>query len=147
VSVLEYGKLTTNALPYASSKSAMSTFFTGIRQELQHRKDNISITVVHLGLIPTEHSNDSLNSMSITSGQDLKKEMSILPITSPTKCAEDIVKAAARREAEFYYPHNQGLWIMRIFTILVSDFGAYEPSLHTGLRFLVDVKSCLFGWF
>jgi len=29
----------------------MSMFFTGIRQELQHRKENISVTIIHLGLI------------------------------------------------------------------------------------------------
>lgn len=134
------------ALPYASSKSAMSTFFTGIRQELQQSKDNISITVIHLGLIPTEHSNDSLESMSITAGKDLKKELSILPVTSPTQCAEDIVRAFARREAEVYYPYNQVLWVARIFTILVSDFGAYEASVHSVFHAVVGIKNSLFGW-
>lgn len=99
-----------------------------------------------VGFSATEHSNDSLKSMSISSGQDLEKELSILPVTSPTKCAEDIVRATARRESEVYYPYNQVLWVARIFTILVSDFGTYEGAIHSVFHFVVGIKNSLFAW-
>lgn len=108
---------------------------------------NASWTKYVVGFSATEHSGDSLKSMSISSGQNLEKELAILPVTSPAKCAEDIIKATARREAEVYYPYNQVLWVARIFSILISDFGRYEGAMHGVFHVIIDIKNCLFAWF
>jgi len=115
-----------------------------------HNVIQMNLHLIHnciVGFSATEHSNDSLSSMSVATGKDMKKEISFLPVTSPTKCAEDIVRATARREADVYYPYNQGLWVLRIFSILVSDLSIYEEALLSFLHSVVGIKNSLFGWF
>lgn len=129
------------SLPYATSKSAMSMFFTGLRQELKRGGANVSVTIIHLGLILTENAKLSTKSMSSAIGEDLEEQIKVLPVTSPEKGAVHIVQAVARRETEVYYPYNQRLWQARILMILSKDGDAFEAPMRRLLSFVVQIKN------
>lgn len=131
-------------LPYATSKSAMSIFFTGLRQEFHHRGVDISVTIVHLGFIHTDSGRASLKSMSANNMEEIELQAQLLPETSQAKCAEDLVQAFARRETEVYYPYNQMLWFARILSILSKDADLLDSFGREVFTFISNVKKMLF---
>jgi len=126
-------------LPYASTKSALNAFFTGLRQELIHENHNVSVTLVHLGLIQVSHTKESLQSMSLAQGRDVETLLAVMDVTHADTAARDIVSATVSRSADIFYPYNQRLWIVRLIRLLLGDADVRMKSLESFLASLLNV--------
>ncbi|XP_078579629.1 hydroxysteroid 11-beta-dehydrogenase 1-like protein isoform X2 [Branchiostoma floridae x Branchiostoma japonicum] len=95
------GKITSTFLSfYSGAKFALDGFFGSLRQELQLKKADVSITLVVLGLIDTEQ---AMNSAKFFGIEYLAK----LTALSSEDAAMVIIRSGTVRQRELYYP-----WIM-----------------------------------
>ncbi|XP_066270120.1 hydroxysteroid 11-beta-dehydrogenase 1-like protein isoform X2 [Branchiostoma lanceolatum] len=95
------GKITgTFVAGYCGAKFALDGFFGSLRQELQLKKADVSITLVVLGLINTEQ---AMNAAKVMGAEDLAKTIAL----SAEDAAVAIIRSGAVRQRELYYP-----WIM-----------------------------------
>jgi len=130
-------------LPYASTKSALNTFFTGLRQELIQEHSNVSVTLVHLGLVHAGHTRDGLKSMSAAQGRDMEAVMAVLPVTTTDTAAADIVRMTVARDADVYYPYNQRLWVMRLLRLLLAHADEQTSYMESFITYLMNLKKSI----
>ncbi|ESN90685.1 hypothetical protein HELRODRAFT_108742 [Helobdella robusta] len=131
-------------LPYSTSKAAMSAFFTGIRQEIIQTKTNISVTIVHLGLIENQAGLAGCQQISASRGVDVRAILSMYAATDQKETGREIIWAAARKDAYFYYPRCQGLWILRVLRNLFSDPDRAVNTLESSVLYILDIKKKYF---
>ncbi|KAI8503190.1 hypothetical protein Bbelb_190110 [Branchiostoma belcheri] len=95
------GKITGTFVSYYSgAKFALDGFFGSLRQELQLKKVDVSITLVVLGMVDTEQ---SMNSAKVMGLLDVAKMIAY----SAEDAAMAIIRGGATRQRELYYP-----WMM-----------------------------------
>eukprot|EP00058_Branchiostoma_floridae_P026290 XP_002611781.1 hypothetical protein BRAFLDRAFT_128890 [Branchiostoma floridae] len=82
---------------YSGAKFALDGFFSSLRQELQLKKANVTITLAVLGLIDTEL---SMNSAKVIGIENLAK----ITALSAEDAAMAIIRSGAVRQRELYYP-------------------------------------------
>ncbi|ESN90725.1 hypothetical protein HELRODRAFT_185224 [Helobdella robusta] len=109
------------SLPYASSKGAVNTFFTGLRQEFIKDNLNVSLTLVHLGFVETETSLQTLKVLSGVLKTDLASFVTEFPQASPKETGKAIVTAMLKREPYFYFPNPAQIRFFRVVRTLVKD--------------------------
>ena len=80
------------------------------------------------------HTAEGLESMSLARGHALPH----LPRTEADQAAADIALATVRREADIYYPYNQGLRWIRLLRLLMTDADARMLTIEKGLRAFFD---------
>ncbi|XP_077573617.1 hydroxysteroid 11-beta-dehydrogenase 1-like protein [Stigmatopora nigra] len=99
------GKVTSPFVaPYTSTKFALNGFFGALSHELAMKNSNVMITLCTLGLIDTD------------SAMEKVKDVSSVPAYPASEAALNIIKTAATKERELFYP-----WYTYIVT-LVRDF-------------------------
>ncbi|XP_078618280.1 hydroxysteroid 11-beta-dehydrogenase 1-like protein [Branchiostoma floridae x Branchiostoma japonicum] len=99
---------------YSGAKFALDGFFSSLRQELQLKKANVTITLAVLGLIDTEL---SMNSAKIIGIENLAK----ITALSAEDAAMAIIRSGAVRQRELYYPWSM-VWPL-------STLRAFFPQL------------------
>ena len=62
-----------------------------------------------------------MEQMSIASGRDLNKLMSVFPQTSAKEGGRALVEAVAKREAYVYFPKGQRLWLLKSLRSMLRD--------------------------
>ena len=78
--------------------------------------------------------------MVTSSKQEHDKLMSIFPPTSASEGGQEIIQAAARRDAYVYFPRVQRLWLLRATRALLRDPDAFEQVLERWLLSYADLK-------
>jgi corticosteroid 11-beta-dehydrogenase isozyme 1 len=87
-------------LPYCASKFALDGFFTGLRQELNILKIDVSVTLCYVGLTNTEKGMEILRQFG---GERIVQAVSP---ASPGDVAYAIVRGGALRQRAVYYPYS-----------------------------------------
>ncbi|XP_077868462.1 hydroxysteroid 11-beta-dehydrogenase 1-like protein [Saccoglossus kowalevskii] len=85
------------AISYCTSKHALNGFFEGFRLELNYMEINVTVTLLLLGGIATDHLIDIIKGDSTASNV-----MAILG--DPTEAASFVIRAAGSKKTFAYYP-------------------------------------------
>lgn len=101
---------------YAASKHALHAFFDALR--LEHKKDQIDVTVACPGFVKT---NISINAFEGSGQQHKIMDPQTETGTNPTVCAYDILRGIANKKHEVYVGHLAArvIYLKRFFPQLL----------------------------
>lgn len=86
-----------------------------------------------------------MEQMSVVTGRDLNKLMSVFPQTSAKEGGRAVVEAVAKREAYVYFPKGQRLWLLKSMRSMLSDPDRWIGWAQDAVLRFVDWRDYLAG--